>query len=284
MKKEEPHPLDLLNERIEERGVVVIDGVTTMPTYGNPYVSPHLVVGLNRRGYVKAEYDMRLVEFFPHEISVLYPNHIVLGRESSDDYLATLVVVSSEFLQRLKHRSTFRNHLEYLRQPAFRLTDEQYETVLNMIQLMDKVSRMEVAGRTNMLESLLDVFSQLVDEYRFENEGKPSEQLTNDLLLSRFFDAVVAHHKESREVQFYADLLHLSPKYFSALIKRCTGMGAGEWIASYVIVQAKAMLNTRLDLSIQQIASELGFPDSSTFSRYFKKNTGLSPIGCRRSR
>ena len=263
--------------------MVVIDGVTSMPTYGESYVSPHLVMGLNRRGYVKAEYDMRPVEFFPQEISVLYPNHIVLGCESSDDYLATLVVVSGEFLQRLKYRSTFRNHLEYLHQPAFKLTDEQYETVLDMMRLMDKVSRMEVAGRTSMLESLLDVFSQLVDEYRFENEGRPSEQLTNDLLMSRFFDAVVLHYRESREVKFYADLLHLSPKYFSALIKRHTGMGAGEWIANYVIVQAKALLCTRMDLGIQQIADELGFSDSSTFSRYFKKNSGQSPIECRRS-
>lgn len=284
METEGKHPLDVQNLLIEERGVVVIDDVTAMPTYSEPYVSPHLVVGLNKRGYVKAEYDMQPVEFWPQEISVLYPNHIVLANESSPDYLATLVVVSGEFLQRLKHRSSFRNHLEYLHRPAFRLTDEQYATVLEMIRLMDKVSRMEVAGRTNMLESLLDVFSQLVDEYRFENEGKPSEQLTNDLLLSRFFDEVVAHYRESREVKFYADLLHLSPKYFSSIIRRSTGMGAGEWIANYVIVQAKLLLNTRMDLSIQQIASELGFPDSSTFSRYFKKGTGVSPIECRRSR
>lgn len=284
METEGKHPLDVQNQLIEERGVVVIDDVTAMPTYSEPYVSPHLVVGLNKRGYVKAEYDMQPVEFWPQEISVLYPNHIVLAHESSPDYLATLVVVSGEFLQRLKHRSSFRNHLEYLHRPAFRLTDEQYATVLEMIRLMDKVSRMEVAGRTNMLESLLDVFSQLVDEYRFENEGKPSEQLTNDLLLSRFFDEVVAHYRESREVKFYADLLHLSPKYFSSIIRRSTGMGAGEWIANYVIVQAKLLLNTRMDLSIQQIASELGFPDSSTFSRYFKKGTGVSPIECRRSR
>ena len=284
MKRERTHPLDLLDEQIKERGVVVIEGVTAVPFYGEPYVSPHLVVVLNRRGHVKAEYDMQPVEFWPQEISVLYPNHIVLTHETSPDYLATLVAVSSEYLLRMKHRSTFHNYLKYLRQPAFRLTDEQLETVVGMIRLLDTVSRMDTAGRPHMLESLLDVFLQLIDQYRSENEEEPSEQSANDLLFSRFIDTVVAHHRESREVRFYADQMHLSPKYFSTLIRRHTGWGAGEWIANYVIVQAKSMLNTRMDLSIQQIAYDLGFPDSSSFSRYFKKNTGQSPIEYRRSK
>lgn len=277
MERCQPHPLDLQYGRIMERGLIVIDDVTSMPAYGEPYVSPHLVVGLNKRGYVKAEYDMQPVEFCPKDISVLYPNHTVTGLESSVDYQAILLVVSNDFLQRLKHRSSFRNHLEYLRKPAFRLDDEQYENVMNLLRLLDVVSRMDVEARMNMLESLLDVFSQLVDEYRFENMGQPSEQQANDLLVSRFFDAVVAHYRESREVRFYAELLHLSPKYFAKIIKQDTGVSAIDWIANYVVIQAKALLGHRLDMSIQQVSEVLGFPDQSTFSRYFKSHTQMSP-------
>ena len=96
-----------------------------MPVYGEPYVSPHLLICLNQRGWVKAEYDMQPVEFYQYGLSVVFPDHVVLARESSPDYLATLVVVSRKFLETLNHRSTYRNHLEYLRKPDFTLTKEQ---------------------------------------------------------------------------------------------------------------------------------------------------------------
>lgn len=44
------HPLELQDTYIMEHGLVVIDHVTSMPVYGEPYVSPHLVIGLNQRG------------------------------------------------------------------------------------------------------------------------------------------------------------------------------------------------------------------------------------------
>ena len=57
------HPLELQDTYIREHGLVVIDHVTSMPVYGEPYVSPHLVIGLNQRGWVKLEYDMNLSSF-----------------------------------------------------------------------------------------------------------------------------------------------------------------------------------------------------------------------------
>ena len=96
-------------------------------------------------------------------------------------------------------------------------------------------------------------------------------------LLYRFQNAIVKHFRESREVQFYANLLCLSPKYFGSVIKQQTGITANEWISRYVIIQAKSWLRYRHDFSIQQICYELGFQDSAAFARYFKTNTGLSP-------
>ena len=106
----------------------------------------------------------------------------------------------------------------------------------------------------------------------------------NQQLFYRFQNAVAKHFRESREVQFYANLLCLSPKYFGSVIKQQTGITAVEWISRYVIIQAKSWLRYRHDLSIQQVSYELGFSDPAAFARYFKANTGLTPKEFREQR
>lgn len=277
------HPLEQQMALLEERGVLVIDDVRSLPMEGEPYVSPHLVIGLNHSGQVKAEYDMQPVEFGLHDISVVFPNHIVLGRETSADYRATLVVVSGTFLESLRNRATYRNHLLYLQQPHFHLTDEQYAQVVKVIDVMRIVTQMDCATRTSMQEDMLAVFSQLLDEFRTQNSGVVAKRMPRDLLFSRFCDAIVAHHRESHEVRFYANLLCLSPKYFATVIKRNTGIAAGEWISNYIIIQAKSLLKNRQDMNVQQVGAYLGFPDQASFSRYFRHFVGMSPKEYRKS-
>ena len=118
-------------------------------------------------------------------------------------------------------------------------------------------------------------------EYRYNSvfhlsltalELTPAQQLVN-----RFKDALVSHFQESREVQYYGNLLCLSPKYFGSIIKKETGISANEWISGYVIVQAKSLLRHSQNLNIQQISQQLGFSDPAAFTRFFKTNAGVSP-------
>jgi AraC-like DNA-binding protein len=271
------HPLELQDTYIMEHGLMVIDHVTSMPVYGEPYVSPHLVIGLNQRGWVKLEYDMQPVEFHQHGISVIFPDHVVLAHETSEDYLATLIVMSKDFFEALNHRSTYRNHLEYLKKPDFMLTEKQYQDILSVIDVLRIVNNLDSPARIDMVMSTLDVFSQLVDEYRFANIGKVTKTKSHELLFSHFCDSISKHYRESREVRYYAELQHLSPKHFAMIIKDVTGISATQWIANYVIIQAKAMLRHHLGMSIQQVSDALGFPDQSTFSRYFKRHVQMSP-------
>lgn len=72
-------------------------------------------------------------------------------------------------------------------------------------------------------------------------------------------------------------MFHLSPKYFSTLIKQETGISAGEWIDRYVVIQAKTLLEQERDLTIQQVADQMGFSEQASFSRFFKRHTGMTP-------
>lgn len=102
----------------------------------------------------------------------------------------------------------------------------------------------------------------------------PSNNENN--LVKQFLELVEMHHKTERQVGFYASRIHLTPKYLSLLIKQNTRKSANDWINSYVMLEAKAMLKSS-KLSIQQISEELNFADQSVFGRYFKRLEGISP-------
>ena len=128
-----------------------------------------------------------------------------------------------------------------------------------------------------ILKGLLHILATLLQDYRRENGKVDSPLSPRQELFIRFHQAVVEHFSENREVRFYADLFCLTPKHFATIIKQQTGITASQWISSYVMIQAKTLLRHQQQLTVQQIALRLGFPDQAAFSRYFKANEGVSP-------
>lgn len=97
-----------------------------------------------------------------------------------------------------------------------------------------------------------------------------------------FHNLVLLHHREHRNVSFYASKIFLSSKYLSHIIKEMTGRSAAEWIDHYVILEAKNMLRYS-GKNVQQVAYDLNFPNQSAFGKYFKHITGMSPTQFQRT-
>jgi len=114
-------------------------------------------------------------------------------------------------------------------------------------------------------------------------ERRLAESLDNTRPKSRrinyvqnFISLVHMHHTRERSVAFYADKLCISPKYLSMIIKEATGRSASDIIDDFVITQAKNLLRYS-GKNIQQIAYDLNFTNQSSFGKYFKHVTGMSP-------
>lgn len=271
------HPLEQMSAEIENRGLMVFDEVTQMPIYGEPYVSPYLTITLNHSGRVLLEYDLQTVEFRPHELSVVMPDHVITAIETSEDYKCTLIAISREFFEKMRYSVTFQPDVNYHVSPCIQLDDNQYAAICQFTQLLAHVSNLDIAATPVMCTNLIDVLAHLLIEYRNQHPMSITSISSAQLLFERFYDLLTTHYRKSREVRYYANLLCLSPKYFGTVIRQSTGTGAGEWIVRYVVIQAKSMLRYRRDLTIQQVSHNLGFPDQTAFARYFKANTGLSP-------
>ena len=81
-------------------------------------------------------------------------------------------------------------------------------------------------------------------------------------------------------LSFYADKMHLTPKYFSTIIKKVSGKTAGAWINEMLLLESKVRLQNK-DQTITQISYDLNFSDPSHFGKFFKKHIGISPLGYR---
>lgn len=100
--------------------------------------------------------------------------------------------------------------------------------------------------------------------------------------VREFVKLVYIHYMRERSVTFYADKLFISPKYLSLLVKESTGQSASRWIDDFVITEAKNMLRFS-GKNIQQVAYALNFSTQSSFGKYFKHLTGMSPTEYQKS-
>lgn len=97
-----------------------------------------------------------------------------------------------------------------------------------------------------------------------------------DAILNRFLVSVYKNCHRQRKVRYYADEQHLSPYYFSSIIKGRSGQSALQWIGNVTMTFCRQYLECS-ELSIKEIADRMNFPDQSTFGRYFKHHEGCSP-------
>jgi YesN/AraC family two-component response regulator len=130
-------------------------------------------------------------------------------------------------------------------------------------------------------ESLRYAFSLLVLEiasiFNSKKIDMPSSVTRKEHLTFQFLKLLREHIKENRSVNFYANILYVTPKYLSKCVKEVTGKTCGEVIDEMVVTEAKVLLDD-YSLTIGQVADELHFSDQFFFSKYFKKHTGTSPL------
>lgn len=95
-------------------------------------------------------------------------------------------------------------------------------------------------------------------------------------IVKKLSRLIIANYTKERSPAFYADLLHLTPQHLSTTVSKVTGKKVTDIIAQLVIIDAQAKLRST-NLSIQEVAYSLNFPNVSFFGKYFKRYTGLSP-------
>lgn len=108
---------------------------------------------------------------------------------------------------------------------------------------------------------------------------------TNDTaaaqLTNRFKQLLATTIKSTHLVSRFAELLHITPNHLTKCVRSTTDKSPAKWIDEAIVLEAKVLLY-QSQLSISEIAQEVGLEDPSYFSRLFKKHEGVTPLAFRK--
>lgn len=263
--------------RLTDR-IAVLEGVPLVPFLGQDYSSPYFYIGMCRRGETHGHYNYKRCDLHAGEICWLLPEHVLSHEYVSPDYHVLSVFIPRTYIARLMKAGAMGKFQYLAYTTTLRLSPEQFDTMYASFKFLEQLTECPHTQQDELIAMLIHIIAMLGDEFIVsQHPDISSRQLYHEQLFERFYDAVIDHYRESREVAYYADLLCLTPKYFATVIKQTTGIAASEWISRYVIIKAKYLLLHEPQKTIQQIADHFGFSEQSAFARYFKTHVGVTP-------
>lgn len=147
---------------------------------------------------------------------------------------------------------------------------------ISLLKLQNKThSNLNYMTAHNIIERvLLFIMACHINTYvEFNKEKLSPSQLKN---VIKFNELIKTNIRNERNVQFYADHMSISVSKLNEISKDIYGTTPKKIIASAVVNEVKLLLK-HTPLTIKEIAYELNFEDTSNFTRFFMKATGLSP-------
>ena len=171
----------------------------------------------------------------------------------------------------------FRDSVEMSDEVVYKTSPAEFDRLLRMYYLLWDVVHLSPYRRKTVqylskaivadVQELNDVVSQNV-----QNEGSTR---TQELFL-QFKRLIKQHCMQERSIPYYASQLHVTPHHLSATIKKASGQSVMYWINRATIQEAKLLLKTN-GMMAYVIANRMNFPSASAFSKFFKRETGLTP-------
>ncbi|MCF0075752.1 helix-turn-helix transcriptional regulator [Dyadobacter sp. CY261] len=245
-----------------------------------------------KRGCDKLFYGQQKYDFDEGLMAFMSPGQVLRGEENGVPHKLEgwMLFIHPDFLWNTSLAKKIKQYeyFGYSTNEALFLSDHE-ETLVNGI----------IANIKNEYKSNIDKFSQdviiaqlellLTYGQRFYERQFITRKITNSRILERM-EAVLTEYfndddlvsKGLPTVKHVAEKLNVSAKYLGSLVKQLTGQTTQQHIHEKLVEKAKEKLSTT-ELSVSEVAYELGFEHSQSFNKLFKAKTKQSPLEFRQS-
>jgi len=244
------------------------------------------LVGKLKYGQQTYDHDEGVMSFMaPHQLLKIEKGNFSLKKRSG-----WMLLIHPDFIWNTSLAKNIKQYdfFGYAITEALFLSDKE-EKVLDAIvynirqEYQNNIDKFSQNIIISQIETLLN-YAERFYQRQFITRKKSSHQILEqtETLLGEYFRNTNLTDNGLPTVQYVSEQLNISAGYLSSLLKSLTGMNTQQYIHEKLIEKAKEKLSTT-HLSISEIAYELGFEHSQSFSRFFKKKTNVSPLEFRHS-
>lgn len=224
-------------------------------------VSPFQVVSINKSNFHTKDYnDKPDVDGF-----------LILFKHSFFASVNQAYEIQSEF-------PFFKIHTS----PLYELSPTQLSDIINISEQMYSESKNSRMNNTEVVRSLLLILLYRIKRISHNNQSVVTVNRF-EAITSKFEQAIIANNGTFFSVKEYASRLNISAIYLSECVKKATGKSAQKVIIDYKTLFAKTLLQ-QTDKPISEIAYGLEFMEVSNFTKFFKRNTGITPKQFRKNK
>ncbi|MGS2740905.1 helix-turn-helix domain-containing protein [Sinomicrobium sp. M5D2P17] len=234
------------------------------------------------------DYDRGVMSFIaPKQIQSLEVNEAnAMSRECGMGYV---LMFHPDFLGIHPLASTIKSYgfFSYAVNEALHLSEREEQNIEEIFRKIEEEYQHIDRHTQDIILSQIDLLLSYSNRF-YERQFITRKVGNNDLLtrmerlLNDYFEKEETLQNGLPTVEFLAGQLDVSPHYLSDMLRSLTGQSAQQHIHEKLIEKAKEYL-TASNLSVAQIAYQLGFEYPQSFNKLFKKKTDLSPLQFRMS-
>ena len=272
--------------------VTIIDHAATTATQGIENVKVLLNfydISIKRSFKGVLKYGKHAYDFDEGSVSFLAPNQVItIDNKDERNKDGWSLLFHPDLIRQYPLGKAIKNYgfFSYSVNEALHLSDEEEKTIEAIVSNIEK----EIQSRLdNFSQDVIVSNLELLLSYcnRFYNRQFITRKMaTNDLLIS-FEDLLEKYFADDTllklpTVEGLASELHVSAAYLSDMLRSVTGQNTQQHIHSKLIEKAKEILTTT-SCTVSEIAYQLGFEYSQSFSKLFKSKTNFTPLAYRQS-
>jgi AraC-like DNA-binding protein len=251
-------------------------------------------ISVKRMSNVNVKYGQQSFDFNEGIMSFMSPNQVFSMTVDNKDEEVTksgwAIYIHPDFIWNTSLAKSIKQYdfWDYSLHEALFLSAKEEAIITNIILNIKQECEANIDNYSKPIiishvESLLNYADRFYHR-QFITREKAAHQLLDRLetVLDDYFSSTDLVNRALPTVRYVADQLNLSPKYLSNLLRVLTGQNTQQHIHGKLIEKAKEKLSTT-NLTVSEIAYELGFEHLPSFSKLFKTRTNLSPLAFRAS-
>lgn len=200
-----------------------------------------------------------------------------------------VLMFHADFLKKHSLQTTIKNYgfFSYTVNEALHLSEQEEKNIVELFQKIEKEYQHIDKHTQDIILSQIDLLLNYCNRF-YERQFITRKAANNDLLskieqlLNTYFNDAEIQRNGLITVEYLANKLNISANYLSDMLRSLTGQNAQQHIHNKIIEVAKEKLLTT-NLSVSEIAYELGFEQPQSLNRLFKKKTEMSPLKYRQS-